>query len=232
MYFLIPSIIIAIILCLIRKYKINRIQLLVIFITILCFMLTPANWWGRYVGYIMIIGYIGYGIMDSVLNKKAIYRYIVNVILFCIILISIAFSSREIIKRVLYTTPYSTQFSNEFRNYVEVGNKNIIVLEESYYKSTISYVFLKGSFLQNHVDTYYIENMYPNPQVDNHGIGNYENFERIIENNKDIDAIIVLDANLNRKNYQYVEKFYEDNKLEYNKKEYGDGIIVYEKSER
>ena len=74
--------------------------------------------------------------------------------------------------------------------------------------------------------------MYPNPQVDNHGIGNYENFERIIENNKDIDAIIVLDANLNRKNYQYVEKFYEDNKLEYNKKEYGDGIIVYEKSER
>ena len=130
MYFLIPSIIIAIILCLFRKYKINRIQLLVIFITILCFMLTPANWWGRYVGYIMIIGYMGYGIMDTVLNKKAIYRYIVNIILFCIILMSIAFSSKEIIKRVLYTTPYSTQFSNEFKNYIEVGNKNIVVLEE------------------------------------------------------------------------------------------------------
>lgn len=229
MYFLVPCIFIAIIVCLIKKYKISKEQLLVIFITALCFILTPANWWGRYVGYIIIIGYICYGIIDEVLSKKKIYRYTINVILLCIILLSIAFSSKNIISRLLYTTPYSTQFSDEFRNYIETGNKNIVVLEESYYKSTISYVFLKGSFLQNCVDTYYIENMYPNPMVKNHGIESYENFEKIINSYEKLDAIIILDADSNRKNYEYLQKFYEEKQSEYSKKEYGEGIIVYEK---
>ena len=42
----------------------------------------------------------------------------------------------------------------------------------------------------------------------------------------------MLDADQNRKNYEYSEKLYEENTEEYNKKDYGDGIIVYEKIKR
>lgn len=230
-FFLLPSIILAIIACLTKKYKVTKEQILVIFIVAVCFYFTPANWWARYVGYVVIIGYIGYGIVDSLIkNRKC--RYILDIILVLIILFSIAFSTKNTISRLLYTTPYSEQFSEEFRNYIENGNKNIVVIEESYYKSTISYVFLKGSFLQNHVDTYYIEDMYKNPIVKNHGIGDYSNFKKILEEYTDIDAIIVLDADQNRKNYEYSEKLYEENTEEYNKKDYGDGIVVYEKIKR
>lgn len=227
MYFLVPCILIAIIMCLMKKYKVKKEQLLVIFIAGVCFLVTPANWWARYVGYIVIIGYIGYGIVHTVLNKR--YRYIIDTLLLIIILLSSILSSVNVIRTLLYTTPYSNEFSNEFRNYVETGNKNIMVLEESYYKSTISYVFLKGSFLQNHVDTYYIEDMYPNPKVNNHGISNYENLEDIVNNYKELDSIIILDSEYNRKNYEFMERCYKENINKYNKKEYGDGIIVYEK---
>ena len=71
--------------------------------------------------------------------------------------------------------------------------------------------------------------MYPNPKVNNHGIGNYENFEDIVNNYKELDSIIILDSEYNRKNYEFMERCYKENINKYNKKEYGDGIIVYEK---
>jgi len=227
--FLLPCIMLAIILCLIKKHKITKEQLLVIAIVGTCFVLTPANWWGRYVGYIVLLGYIGYGIVDTVLNKKKYYNYINNTLLFIVIVLSILFSARNIYRTVFYTTPYSNLSSKEFYNYVENGNKNIVVLEESYYKSPKEFVFLKGSFLQNSVNTYYIQNMYPNPMVKNHGIDTFQNFEKIIESYDNLDAIIILDAEFNRKNYEYAEKLYKKQVNQYNKKSYGDDIIVYER---
>ena len=83
--------------------------------------------------------------------------------------------------------------------------------------------------MQNSVNTYYIQNMYPNPMVKNHGIETFENFEKVIENSNNLDAIIILDAEFNRKNYEYAEKLYEKQVNKYNKKSYGDGTIVYER---
>ena len=83
--------------------------------------------------------------------------------------------------------------------------------------------------MQNIVNTYYIEDMYPNPKVPNHGIKTYENFEKIINDNNELDAIIILDANINRKNYDFAERLYNENTDNYIKKNYGVDIIVYEK---
>ena len=227
-FFLIPCIILSIDICLAERYKMSKEQIIVILTLIICFILTPANWWGRYVGYIVFTGYIGYGIVDKVFSQKKYYNYINNTALLIIIVLSILFSTRNIFRTLLYTTPYNS-YNYEFANYIETGNKNIIVLEESYYESTKSYVFLKGTCLQNIVNTYYIEDMYPNPKVPNHGIKTYENFEKIINDNNELDAIIILDANINRKNYDFAERLYNENIDNYIKKNYGVDIIVYEK---
>ena len=226
--FLIPCIILAIGICVLKKYKMSKELVISVLILVLSFILTPANWWGRYVGYIVLVGYIGYGIIDNVFSNKKYYNYINNVLLFIIICLSIAFSTRNTFKTLLYTTPYGS-YNYELKNYIETGYKNLLVLEESYYESTKAYVFLKGSFLQNNVDTYYIENMYPNPKVKNHGIGSYENFKKIIDENQDYNAIVVLDANINRKNYEFAERLYNEYAEKFIKKNYGVDVVVYEK---
>jgi hypothetical protein len=68
--FLIPCIILAIGICVLKKYKMSKELVISVLILVLSFILTPANWWGRYVGYIVLVGYIGYGIIDNVFSNK------------------------------------------------------------------------------------------------------------------------------------------------------------------
>ena len=107
-FFLIPCIILAIVLCLLKKYKISKELIITVLILVLSFIFTPANWWGRYVGYIICLGYIGYGIVDNVFSNKKYYKYINNGLLLFIIMLSIVFSTKNIFRTLLYTTPYSS----------------------------------------------------------------------------------------------------------------------------
>ena len=234
MYFLIPNLILAAIFCVIKKYKITWLQLEIIGILIISFLITPANWWGRYVGFIILLGYIACGIVYEVLKNKKTYRIIIKTLIFIIFGLSIIFACKEPIQIFMYKNGYS-QYTHdtypiEFIRYIENSNKNIIVLEESYYKSTKAFVFLKGTHLQNVVNTYYIKEMYKNPKVVNHGIETYENFEKIVSETNNLDTIIVLDSDENKSNYQYTEQLYNTRNNEYTKVEFGEGIVVYEKN--
>ena len=129
--------------------------MIVIFILAFSFCLTPANWWGRYVGFILLIGYIGYGIVDYFITKKII-KNIIDFIYVVIFTLSIVFSTKYSITTLVNHEPYY-QICAEFRNYInsEVP-KQILFLEESYH-NTKYIAFLKGNKIQNKVNTYFIK---------------------------------------------------------------------------
>ena len=227
LYFLVPNILLAIVLVLAKKYKLSKYHLIVIGILVLSFIITPANWWGRYVGFILVLGYIGCGIVFEVLKNKKIYNIALNICIYTVFILSIKYALHNPLKTFLYENYYN-QYPYAFTQYIENGNKNMIVLEQSYYNVN-SLVYLKGSTFQNCVDTYYIEEMYPNAKVKNHGIGEYDNFKKIVDSYESLDSIVILDATAGRQNLEYVEKLYNENTELYNKYSYGDDILVYER---
>lgn len=227
MYFLIPLTIIAIYFIYNKHYKLTNYQIIVLLILALSFAFTPANWWGRYVGFILIIGYIGYSILDFCITKKVI-RYIIDTLYVIIFLFSILFSTKQSITILVNYEPYY-EFNQELRAYIDSEyEKKILLLEESYY-NTQYIAFLKGNNIQNKVNTYFINQMYPNEQLNNHNIGSYDNFTNI-EFLNDCDCIIILDVSQKRKNFEYAEKYYNTNREMINKKVIGEDIIIYEKN--
>ena len=227
MYFLIPLTIIAIYLVCNRRYTLTKYQVIVLLILAISFACTPANWWGRYVGFILVIGYIGYSIVDFCVTKKLI-RHIIDGIYLAIFVFSIIFATKQSIMTLVKHEPYY-EINYELREYInsEYG-KNILFIEDSYY-NTNYIAFLKGDKIQNKVNTYFINQMYPNEQLSNHNIDSYENFTNIDYLNT-CDAIIILDASKKRKNFEYAEKYYNLNKESMNKKIIGEDIIIYEKN--
>lgn len=224
MYLLIPCVIISIYLISSKKYKLSIYEILTISLLIISFLLTPANWWGRYVGYIVLIGYIGYGIFEKTYNNKTL-KYISNTYFIVIFALSIYFSTTFAFS--MYNAPYN-KYDKGLEQYINSStSKNIVVLEESY-NNVQYFTFLKGNRIQNKVDTYYIEEVIPNAKVKNHNIGSYENFCDIIESYENLDSIIILDSSFNRKNKMYLEKFIHENG-NFEKKEYGDDVVVYGK---
>lgn len=225
MYFLIPCVLISIYAIIAKKYKLSIYEIITISILLVCFLVTPANWWGRYVGYIVLIGYIGYGIFEKIFNNK-IYLYIINCYYLLLLVLSIYFSTTFAIS--MYKTPY-TYYNQDFANYLnERPGRDIVVLEESY-DSVKYFTFLKGDHIQNRVDTYYIEEIIPNAMVKNHKIESYENFIKIVDSYEALDCIIILNSTANKKNKEFMERYYNENKSII-KKQYGDDILVYEKS--
>lgn len=228
LYFLIPNILLALVFTVLKKYKISKTQILVCTILVFAFCITPANWWGRYVGYILLLGYIGLSVVYDVLEKKKICTFILDIAVYLVIIASVKLSIHYPLNTLLYNNYYN-EYPYEFTNYIENGNKNIILFEESYYNVN-SLVYLKGSKINNHVDAYFIEEMYPNANVKNHKIGDYDNFKNIVDSYENLNSIVIMDSDSNRKNYIYMEKMYNENKSLFNKYVYGDGIIVYEKN--
>lgn len=227
MYFLIPITILSIYLVCRKRYKLTKYQIILLLILALSFAFTPANWWGRYVGFILVIGYIGYSIVDSCVTKKII-KYVIDAIYLIIFVFSIVFATKQSITILVKHEPYY-EINYELREYInsEFG-KNILFLEDSYY-NTQYIAFLKGDKIQNKVNTYFINQMYPNEQLSNHNIGSYDNFTNI-DYLSTCDSIIILDASKKRKNFEYAEKYYNTNKELMNKRLIGEDIIIYEKN--
>lgn len=232
MYFLVPMTIISLYMIITKKYKLTFNQVILSIILILCFMITPANWWGRYVGFIVFLGYMGYGIADSVLEKNKYYKIIINICFYIVFILSIVFYTTNAINTLIYTSPYNNypynNYPEELKQYIQNGYKNLIILEESYC-NTQSFLYFKGTNMQNRVDTYYIEPMYPNPKVKNHDISTYENFMEIVNSYKELDGIVILDAQERRENYEFTEKMYKENPDDYKRTLYGEDVIIYEK---
>lgn len=227
MYFLVPICVVAVLLIIFRKYKINRYELLLILLSTISFIVTPANWWGRYVGFIVLIGFIGLGIVCKTYKDNKWINNAIKILFFIFFGITIILGTRYAYIELVYTVPY--QKYSDIDWYINgEESKNIILLEESYY-NTQAFVYLKGNNFQNRVDTYYIKSMYPNVKVKNHTIQTYENFTNIIENYKDLDAIIILDYNDKRQNYEFIEKYYMENEVFYNKFTNGE-MAIYEKN--
>ncbi len=226
MYFLVPLTALAIFFIIKRMYRLDKYQIITILVIVISFMCTPANWWGRYVGFILVLGYIGYSVVDSCIKNKSL-RYILNIIYFYIFIFSILFSTKQVITILKNNCPYY-EINADFREYINSdNNKNILLLEDSYY-NTDYLVFLKGDKIQNKVNTYFINRMYPNEKVSNHNIGSYENFIKL-EDLYNCDSIIILDATSKRKNFEYCERYYKDNAENLNKITIGEDIIIYEK---
>lgn len=226
-YFLVPCIIIALMLCILKKYKLSRYHLLVCAILIASFCITPANWWGRYVGFIVLLGYIGLCIVYEVFKKYKIFKILLDAVVGFIFVISVVFSCKYPINTLLYNN-YYMEYPQALTEYIENSNKNIILLEHSYY-NVKSLVYLKGSNLNNHVEAYFIEEMYPNANVKNHKVGSFENVKNLIDSYEGLDCIIIMDAKDKRKNYSYMEKIYNDSTETYKRLEFGEDIIVYER---
>lgn len=228
-YLLVPCFFVAIILVALKKYKLQKKQLITFAILLICFVLTPANWWGRYSGFIILAFLIGFAIVDDTFINNKIYRYVINTFIIILYLASIYFGTYYAFYN--YSNGYyKTELvvSQEFREYINDNqNKNILFLEESYYEGAKYLVYLKGNHFQNKVNTYYIEEMYKNANVKNHGIKTYENFKNLITD--DIDAIIIVDSKEKRKNYEFLEKFYEENKDKYERIIYGENIRMCKK---
>lgn len=227
MYFLIPISIIAIYLICKRYYKLSKYQIIVLLILAISFAFTPANWWGRYVGFILVIGYIGYSIVDLCITKK-LARHIIDGMYLIIFIFSIIFATKQSIMTLVEHEPYY-EINRELREYINSEyEKNILLLEDSYY-NTQYIAFLKGDKIQNKVNTYFINQMYPNEQLSNHNVGSYDNFSNLTDLNV-CDSIIILDASQKRKNFEYAEKYYNLNKEFMNKKVIGEDVIIYEKN--
>lgn len=223
-FVLLPCILVSIFLIIRKKYKLSIYEIMIISILTISFFMAPANWWGRYVGYIVMIGFIAYGIIEKIYENKKI-KIIFDSLFLVIFILSIIFNTKFAINT--YNVQYS-KYDKDIFKYINSGlAKDIVVLEESYY-NTQYFVYLKGKNFQNKVDTYYIEEMYPNPKVENHNIGTYENFCTIINSYKKLDCIIILDADKNRKNLSYLERYINENK-NFIKEKFGEGIFVYEK---
>lgn len=234
-FLFIPSMIVSLVLLITKKYKTNFFQLLIIAIVVVSFIVTPANWWGRYVGFIILLGYISFGILYEVLkncnNKNKILNVlnILNTYILVLYIVSIACSSYHAISN--FAKGYYWNENQEFIEYINSDEKkNIIFLEESYYLGANYLVLLKGNNLQNEVNTYYIEEMYKNASVANHNIQTYEEFCKIIDQNQDVNMFVLVDASALRKNYEFLERYYSENKEKIEKLIFGKDIIVYEKS--
>ena len=227
MYFLIPIILIAFYMLFTKRYKISLIEAIISTVLLVCFLITPANWWGRYVGFIVFLGYMAHGIVESVLEKNKVYNIIINIWFYTIFILSVVFYSTYAINKLIYTSAYD-KYPENLSEYINNESKNLIILEDSYW-NTQDFVLFKGRKLQNKVDTYYIKPMYPNPKVKNHDIGTYENFIQIIDSYKNLDGIVILDAKKERENYVFVEKLYKENPNNYKKTTYGEDVIIYEK---
>lgn len=228
MYFLLPISVISIYFIFKKKYKINKYQILIIGVSIIAFLITPANWWGRYVGFILIVGLIFYAIFKTCLKNELIKK-LLNIIYFVIIIGSIFLSTKYSISIFLDKSARYAKYDTRLTEYINsTENKSFILLETSYH-NTQEFVYLKGDKFQNKLSTYYINEMYPNEQVKNHNIGSYENFKNIVLNYEDLDGIIILDASHNRTNSKFLEQYYNENLANYKKVSYGEDILIYEK---
>ena len=229
-YLLLPCFVIAVFLIILKKYKIQKSQLIIFSILLLCFILTPANWWGRYSGFIILGFLITFSIVvDNFFISNKIYKYIMNTIIIIFYLASIYFGAYYAFYN--YSNGYyktEIDVSKKFSEYINNDeNKNILLLEESYFEGAKYLVFLKGTHFQNKVNTYYIEEMYKNANVKNHKIETYENFKKLID--ESIDVILIVDSSKKRKNYDFLEKFYEENKEKYERITYGENITMCKK---
>lgn len=226
---LVPCFILAIILVLIKKYKIQRNQIITFIILFVCFILTPANWWGRYSGFIILAFLMAFSIVHDTFYDKKIFRNILNGIILVLYLAAIYFGTYYAFYN--YSNGYyktELDVSQDFSEYINSSEgKNILFLEESYYEGAKYLVYLKGNHFQNRVNTYYIEEMYKNAGVKNHKIETYENFVKLIDEN--VDAILIVDSNNKRKNYEFLERFYNENKDKYERVIYGENIRVCKK---
>lgn len=233
MYFLIPISIAAIVFICRKKYKLSKIQIFIISIILICYLVSPGKWWGRYTGFILLIGYIFYGIFEQCINKyqnnKKILKAI-NIWFSVIFILSIPLSAGYAIFNLAAQKPYPT-YDRGFYEFMSFGEpKNTLVLQQEYGEDTQAYVFVKGYYFQNDVDFYYLDEMYPNVKAKNHNVKTYENFEKIANERENTDYLVVFEKDRNKDNSKFAKE-YVDEHWKYETLNFGEKIVVYHKLE-
>jgi len=215
------------------KRRISKSMLIITGTLTACFLITPANWWGRYVSFIVTIGIFGFISLISHTKKKNTTLFLLSGLVLLSCYQGSAFELK-LDKQVLMS--YLNNQERSIRSvYVQTGRMDLREIMKRINNPKGSYDILcfganvigdlyyyQGDFTQNRVKYFYQGNR----AIKNYGINTFEKFSRILKENRGDFILISTEYKDKMDQYSMLKKEY---KLIYE----GDfGIYLYERTKQ
>jgi len=188
---LFPSIIIYIVISIIKKINLTTKEWLITIIIILSFIITPASWWARYSGFIVLLGIIAFvKLIPLIKNKFA------KSLIFVSVLASLGLTILQGTYTDYQIYKYKEADAYFLKDINDLINKEeplkILVFEKL---KEENYLLLQGNTGQNIVKTYYSEDdlKYISKYLQHYNINTNQDISKILEEESDFDYILVYE---------------------------------------
>ncbi len=188
---LFPSILLYSIIAIIKKKNCTKQEWLIILILVTSFIVTPAAWWARYSGFIILLGIGAFTkLMKEIKNRGIKFILLTGTIL----TIMLTIVQGTYLDYVTYKQKDQTEALLSDINNVINQNRSLKIIVFEPLKD-YNYLLLQGKNGQNIVKAYYPQDElnYISKYLDHYNVNTSQDIEKVLEQEKDYDYILTYE---------------------------------------